>query len=509
MKRILAIAFTFVLGYECSRSGHCAESISTVSLPAKSPIVNFRILFRTGSMDDPTGKEGLASLTAAMLSKAGTKTMSYNEIVEAMYPLATSLEWQADKEMTVFSGATHVNNLQRYYALIKPIPLNPGFRDEDFTRLKADAINFLKVTLRENNDEELGKEALYNVIYAGHPYGHQNLGTISGLEKITLDDVKRFYRDHFTRANLTIGLAGGFPMDFSATMQRDFAALPAGKSSHQKVFKPALKTGTEIEIIKRETRATAISIGFPISVRRGDKDWLALNLAAAWLGQHRSSVAHLYQRLRELRGLNYGDYSYIEYFPRGMYQFEPDPNLGRQQQIFQIWIRPVEPDKAHFALRAALFEFDQLVRDGISQEDFEVTREFMGKFSNILLQTADERLGYALDSKYSGIGEYGDYIRKGLAKLTRKDVNDAIRRDWKSDRMRIVIVSGQAEQLRDALASQKPSPITYNSPKPQSVLDEDKIIERYPIPVQSERIRIVPIESVFQRSLISNRTTTL
>ena len=45
-----------------------------------------------------------------------------------------------------------------------------------------------KVGLRGNNDEELGKEVLYANIYAGTPYGHYNGGTVSSLEKITLDD---------------------------------------------------------------------------------------------------------------------------------------------------------------------------------------------------------------------------------------------------------------------------------------------------------------------------------
>ncbi|MGU9560675.1 hypothetical protein ACQXW1_18255, partial [Lactiplantibacillus pentosus] len=76
-------------------------------------------------------------------------------------------------------------------------------------------------------------------------------------------------------------------------------------------------------------------------------------------GQHRSSNSYLYGQIREKRGLNYGDYAYIEYFPRGMYQFEPDPNLARKMQIFQIWIRPVEPQNANFALRAALYEYDK------------------------------------------------------------------------------------------------------------------------------------------------------
>ena len=322
---------------------------NAVLQPNRSPLITFRVLFMTGSAFDPQGKEGLAALTAAMLAEAGSRQLSYEQIQDAFYPMASDFDWQIDKEMTVFTGTTHRDNLDRYYSIISPMLLDPGFRQEDFTRLKTDAINFLKVSLREANDEELGKEQLYNIIYAGHAYGHHNIGRLSALERLTLDDVRAFYRQNFTRANLVLGLAGGYPPTFVGKVRADFNKLPAGKPGTAKFGAPTVAPGMRIEIIKRETISTAISLGFPISVTRSHKDWPALALVASYLGQHRSSSSYLYQRLRELRGLNYGDYAYVEYFPRGMFQFQPDPNLGRQQQIFQIWIRPVEPQNGHFS----------------------------------------------------------------------------------------------------------------------------------------------------------------
>src|ERR1700741_3528788 len=116
--------------------------------------------------------------------------------------MATSVNWQVDKEMTVFTGTTHVENLDRFYALMKSQLLDPGLRQDNFTRERDDAVNCLKVSLRQSNDEELGKEYLYNVIYAGHPYGHHNRGTVSSLRKTTIDDVRAFYREHYNQANL-------------------------------------------------------------------------------------------------------------------------------------------------------------------------------------------------------------------------------------------------------------------------------------------------------------------
>ncbi|MDQ3803417.1 MAG: insulinase family protein [Acidobacteriota bacterium] len=471
---------------------------ASVLQPGTSPLVTFRLLFMTGSADDPAGKEGVASLTAAMLAEGGTRTLSYNQIVEAMYPMATSFNWQVDKEMTVFSGTTHGDNLEKYYGLIRDMLLDPGFREDDFTRLRTDAVNFLKVNLREGNDEELGKEYLYNLIYAGHPYEHHSMGRVGSLEKLTLADVRDFYRQNYTRANLVVGLAGGYPADFAGRVESDFAKLPAGTASKKKFAAPASAPGMRIDIVERETRATAISMGFPINVNRAHKDWPALALAASYFGQHRSSVSHLYQRLRETRGLNYGDYAYIEYFPRGMFQFTPDPNLGRASQIFQIWIRPVEPQNAHFTLRAALFEYDKLVREGMRQEDFDSIRNFLTKYANVLTATQNARLGYALDSRYYGIGDYNTFMREQLARLTLADVNRAIKQHLKSDRMRVVIITKDGAALRDAILKGTPSPITYNSPKPPDLLAEDKIIQTYKVNVRPADVAVVPVERVFQ-----------
>jgi zinc protease len=474
------------------------KAIANVLQPNRSPLVSFRILFMTGAASDPEGKEGVANLTAAMLAGGGTRTMTYEQIVSAMYPMAAGFGSQVDKEMTVFQGTTHIDNLEKYYSIITQMMLDPGFREEDFTRLKSDSVNYLKVALREGNDEELGKEALYNNIYWGLPYGHHNTGSLSALEKLTLDDVRDFYQKNYTQANLVIGLAGSYPTGFAKKVETDFARLPAGQASKRKFDAPKLDAGTRIDIIKRETRSTAISLGFPIDVTRAHKDWPALAVVQSFFGQHRSSNSHLYQRLRGLRGLNYGDYAYIEYFPRGMFQFEPDPNLGRQMQIFQIWIRPVPPEQGLFTLRAALYEYDKLVREGLTKEEFEATRDFLIKYNNVLTATQDAQLGYAMDSRYYGIPDFNSYMREQLSKLTLDDVNRAIGQYLKSDKMRIVLITKDAEALRDAIVANKPSPITYNSAKPQEIMDEDKVIEVFKINVKPEEVTVVPIEKVFQ-----------
>jgi zinc protease len=472
--------------------------MKVAALPGKSPLVTFRIVFTAGSVLDPEDKPGLAYLTAMMVANGGTKEMTYRQITDALYPMAASVNAQVDNEMVTFSGATHVDNLDAYYKLLRGMLLEPGWREEDFRRVKDDAINFLKVGLRGNNDEELGKEVLYQSIYEGTPYGHYSAGTVSSLEKITLDDLKGFYHAAYSQSNLTLGIAGGYPPAFLEAMKKDFRQLPEGGGFRPRQKDPAQIEKTRVVIVDKDTRSVAFSLGFPITLTRDRPDYAAMLLATSYFGQHRLSGGLLYDEMREKRGLNYGDYAYIEYFPRGMFLMEPNSNLGRRFQIFQMWIRPVEPPTAKFALRLALYELDKLRKDGISQEAFERTRQFLMKYVNVLTRTKRAELGYAIDSMFYSIPNYNDYLKTALAKLTREDVNHAIQRYLRPDRLVIVAVSKNGEALKQELVNEDPSPMKYNSPKPDAVLEEDKVVEKWPLHLRPEDITVKPAAQVFQ-----------
>lgn len=473
-------------------------AMDVVAMPGQSPLIQFRIVFRAGAANDPNGKPGAAAFTAAMLTGGGTKTLTYQQMLDAFYPMAAGFRAQVDKEMIVFQGSTHVDNLEAYYTLVRDALLTPGWREDDLKRLRDVQKNAIRLALRENNDEELGKEVLYSILYKGHPYEHLNLGTLTAVESMTMADMQAFYKEHLTQANLTIGITGKYPDGFVERMKKDFSALPKGKPSTVKLPPVAPLKETRVTIVQKKTRAVAYSFGFVTDVTRNHPDFAALLVANTWFGPHRSSGGNLYQRMREIRGLNYGDYSYIEYFPRGMFQFEPDPNLFRRSQIFQVWIRPVEPPTAHFALRLGLFELERLIDKGIPEADFETTRDFLALNVNLLMKTKSAELGYAIDSKAYGIPEYTSYIQAALKKLKYEDVQKAIRKHLRKDRLQIVAISDNAEELRKQFLSDAPSPMKYNSPKPGDILEEDKIISTRKLTWRPDQVTIVPVEDVFK-----------
>lgn len=465
----------------------------------EDPSISYAAWFRVGSQDDPPGKEGLAWLTARMLAEGGTKSNSWQAIVELLYPMAAEWQVSVDREMSVFTGRSHVDTAAAYEALLVQQWTAPAFDPRDFERLRSEGLSYLETTLRYSSDEELGKAGLEWFVFSGTRYAHPAVGSVAGLSAITLDDVREFHRTHYTADRVVFAIGGRYGQSslgaLEATRERLLAAAP---QQAPPAPEPAPITGKQVLLIDKPGADASISLGHPIALRRGDPDFHALWLANSWLGEHRNSSSHLYQVIRETRGLNYGDYSYVEAFPGGGYRQMPPTNVGRRAQLFQIWIRTLPNDQAVFALKAAHRELGALVERGMTAEEFELTREFLRKYALHFAETTEERLGYAIDDRFYGLDHsHLDTFVAGLDALTLDQVNAAIREHFDPANLKIVIVTGQVEAIREQLLSAEPTTISYASPKSDAVLTEDREIGKHALGVAADAITVVPVDSMF------------
>ncbi|MFY9821010.1 MAG: pitrilysin family protein [Thermoanaerobaculia bacterium] len=471
--------------------------IEMVELPsANSPLISIRLQFEAGSIHDPAGKEGLASLTAAMISDAGTQKRSYTDLVEALYPMAASINGNTDREVTLIAGNVHRDKLAEYTALLEEAVLQPGFSQADFDRNKEQLVATLTNGLR-SSDEALGLELIQDEIFRGHPYGHSPIGTVEGLKSITLDDVKAFYKQHYTQAGLMLGIAGGYPQDYAARLKQAFGRLPQGQKGAKSVPPAPAVTGRNFTLVEKQTGSVGIHFGFPLPVNRADPDYYPLMVADSFLGEHRTMNGRLMQQLREKRGLNYGDYAYIEYWASPPSTSNPSPNVPRHQQYFSVWIRPVVPVDAQFALRDALYEVQRLWDQGMTKADFELSRDFVINYSKLWAQSLSRRLGFMMDSRYYGMPYYIDEIDKRLKTMTVEQVNAAIKKYLQPDNYQAVFVTANAQKLKETLEKDDPSPKAYNATPEADVVETDKTIQV--LKVKPTSIRILPVDQVFQK----------
>jgi len=161
----------------------------------------------------------------------------------------------------------------------------------------------------------------------------------------------------------------------------------------------------------------------------------------------------------------------------------------------------VKNHEALFAFRAALHELKKLIDNGLSQEDFELRKKFLHNYTVNYGTTLSRRLGYAIDDIFYGMPDGGflELLRPELDKLTLEEVNAAIKKHLQCDNMWVVFITKDAEALKQAIVNNEPSPKTYPEETPQSVLDEDKLIEAYPLNVPEENVHIINISEVLEK----------
>lgn len=472
-----------------------------ILLPVENdPTVTFAVWFQSGSQDDPVGKEGLARLTASMISDGATTENSYQDILEKLYPIASGYGVRVDKEMTVLTGRTHIDNVDLFFQLFTDAYLKPAFDEADFERIKKDQLNNLETSLRYAADEDLGKAALDLAVYGGTRYAHPVSGTVQGLNSITLDDVKTFYVQNYSRRNAVVALGGGFDRALLDRFEATLDQMPQSPAPAEPEVAAAAIEGRNVTLVSKPGADASISFGHPVAVRRGTRDYYALWIANSWLGEHRNSSSHLYQVIRETRGMNYGDYSYIEAFPQGGRRSMPPQNVARDHQKFEVWIRTLPNEQAVFALRAALREVDGLIDNGMTEEQFQLTRSFLSKYHLHFATTTSERLGYLIDDRFYGIDSPGHLATFGemMASITREEVNAAIKKYLHTDNLEIAIVTGDADGLTQQLTSGEPSPMSYSIEKPAEVLEEDKVIESYPLNISEDDVTVIPVTEIFE-----------
>jgi len=466
---------------------------TVVQSSAGSPLVSIRLVVQAGSAHDPPGKEGLAALTGLMLARAATEHRSYPEILDALYPTAARIEVRTDREVTLFETTAHIDTLPTVTDLLVEALTRPAFVTEDFERNRDRQLAELSVL--KTDDELLGLELLQQVVFSHHPYGHAPAGSAGTLAALELEDVRSFFARRYTRDRMLLGVGGNAPAGYAESLARRLGVLPSSGEAAEEIPPAAHPDGRRVTLVRKPTTGVGIHLGFPLSITRADRDWTPLLVATTILGDHRTFHGRLMQELRSVRGLNYGDYAYQEYLDDPPEATGPTPNVPRRRQYFSIWLRPVPPPSAPFALRAALYELGRLYEEGVTEDEVAWTREYLRNRSRLWALSASSQIGFALDSRYYRMPPLLDEIDRGLARISAADVNDAIRAHLETRDLEIVLVGSDPEQLRSAILTGPAEVPDYPASASEANRAADRAIAS--LGVEPSDVRIVSVDELF------------
>ncbi|MBI3551797.1 MAG: insulinase family protein [Elusimicrobia bacterium] len=510
-----------------------ARALEVVTLDSKAPLVKIKVMVRAGSASDPPGLEGLAALTGAMLREGSfgdpLHPVTKEKLADLTRPWGTAAypNAQVAKETTVIHFSAPREVADRYIdEVLRPMLTKPLFNPKELERVRGEVLQYLRSGLRLEEIENFGLTSLDNVVFEGTPYAHWDGGTEKGLLKVDREALLRFYKTHYRPENITVGVSSNDKalIEKIRNAVAGMGEVKAEPYESQVPQAPAAVHGRSALVIELPNAiSTGLHAGYPLPLTRKDADFWPLYIANVWFGTHRDDFSHLYHVIREERGYNYGDYSYIEHFEGRPENLFPPLNVPRRYQYFSLWARPVAHQFAPHILRALTWELGNFIRTGLTEEECALSKNKAKILYLSFAETADRLLASRLDDAYYGMepGYLPGYLARVDA-VTCGQVNAAIKKYLQAKDMKYVVVTkkGETAKIIEGIASEAPvwgkDPHDYNIdvkeedgrklylvPQPKlDILRRDAVWANEPLDIPKQNVRVVPAEKMFETSAI-------
>lgn len=274
------------------------------------PIINFQFAVRAGSVADPEGKAGTASLTAALLRK-GTTTRSADQVSAALDFIGAHFDASAGPDFSSGSAEFLKKDLAGGLDLLADLMLNPTFPAEEFTKLQKQSIE----GIRSDKDDAWSVLGRYfnAYLFSRHPYGRPTSGDEGSLAAITRDDVVKFYQDYYSPANVVLAVVGDFSTpEMEKLLTARFAGWTAtGKATPvpRAADAPPVAGKRLLLVDKPDATQTFYRIG-NVGVKFTNSDRVPLEVVNTLFGGRFTSM--LNSELRIKSGLTYGAGSFFD-----------------------------------------------------------------------------------------------------------------------------------------------------------------------------------------------------
>lgn len=272
------------------------------------PMLDVAVNFPAGSSFDSAEKSGVAGMTHQMLD-SGSEGLSEDEISRGMADIGAQLGGSFDPDRSSISLRTLSTAAERNKALdiMARVLQQPVFPEAILAREKVRLIAALKEA--DTKPENIAERAFQKAVFGTHPYALRESGEVETVEKITVQDLRDFYRTHYQAADAVVAIMGDATRaQAEAIAQQLTAQLPP--SSAPAALPPAvMKIAASEQRIPHPATQSHILLGAP-GIARSDPDFWPLYVGNYTLGGG-GFASRLMNEVREKEGLAYSVYSYF------------------------------------------------------------------------------------------------------------------------------------------------------------------------------------------------------
>ena len=352
------------------------NGVRVLAVPnTETPTVTIRASFAMGQRDEPQGKAGLTSLTAALMREA-TQERSAAEFAEALERIGASVSVSPGRYQTTVTVNTLAKHLDKAMALMLERTLKPAFTQEDFDRVKQQTIEGL-MAARKTPDGLAGR-AIESVLYgAEHALSYPMAGIPMTVSTIALEDVTAYYAAHFPAHLTGIAVSSSLPQEDIIAALRGFAELEVSEPFRAAVGQAPQMEGRTLYLVNKEGAAqSSIRTAQPSIKYDALGDFYKAGLANFNLGGTFNSRINL--NLREDKGYTYGART----------RFSGGPEFGSFR-----FSSEVNKEATAASVTEVLNELEAFDANGMTEEEYDYMRSAIGQRDALRYETPGAKLG--------------------------------------------------------------------------------------------------------------------
>ncbi|MCC5829473.1 MAG: insulinase family protein [Phycisphaeraceae bacterium] len=364
-----------------------------------------------GLLADPQGSEGLAGALAWMKMR-GTRELSADQLARRLDELGARISTGTGYNTHYAQADFLSGDMRQVLGLMGEVILHPALREDEWPNVQRRIIAALDRRQDSWSGELFGH--IRRAVYGDHPWAFEPTGRREAIERITIDDIRRFHRDRLGAEQAVLAVVGDVdPREVIETVKAVFGQMPRSAPITELAGLPEPRQPLARQVVtgKQNTAAGAVVLG-PIPTRT-DEDYAAMAVMGRVLSRFPSG--RLTEALRgEGPGLAYAVWAFQQ--------------TGLRPGHFNMAFNSL-PEKSPEALRQTVRVYRQLLDAPISQEELDHARAMVltGEFLNSQ-SLSDQASELALDELY-GLGRNSsEAFLEAVGRLTPEKLHEVARK---------------------------------------------------------------------------------
>ncbi len=272
------------------------------------PLLSARLVLRTGSVDEPADKSGLATLTAEIMGD-GTVSRNLKQLATDSERIGAGIGTGASMDTADLSIDVLTTHTAEGLDLLADVAQHPGFRAEDFDRRRKQRL--VGIAQETDNVSRMAGRVGPKLVFGDSPYGRSESGTVESVGSISAADISAFYAAHYGPKGSALIFSGDLTRAQAESLARQYFGKWTGNTADVATAVPPAPAPqpTRVVIVDKPGAPQSALQAFGIGIAASSPDAEALNLLNYTLGG--SFGSRINMNLREQHGYTYGARSYF------------------------------------------------------------------------------------------------------------------------------------------------------------------------------------------------------